>query len=82
MFELSIPLSVLEWNRLRAGMAVRIWNLTIGTDYFSSWTGWFDFYGSDIYLSWKISFAKGYCKHHASQFHKGKRYYKNACPDF
>ncbi len=82
MFELSIPLSVLEWNRLRAGMAVRIWNLTIGTDYFSSWTGWFDFYGSDIYLSWKISFAKGYCKHHDSQFHKGKRYYKNACPDF
>ncbi|MPL99171.1 hypothetical protein SDC9_45387 [bioreactor metagenome] len=81
-FELSIPLSLYEWSRLRAGIAVRIWNVTIGTDYFSSWTGWFDFYGSDIYFSWKMSFAKGNCKHQESHFHKGKRYYKNACPDF
>lgn len=81
-FELSIPLSVYEWSRLRAGLALRFWNLTIGTDYFSSWTGWFDFYGSDIYVSWKMSFAKGYCKKGQSKFHKGKRYYKDACPDF
>ncbi len=81
-FELSIPLSVYEWNRLRAGVAVRIWNITVGTDYFSSWTGWFDFYGSDIYFSWKKSLAKGFCKRGPSEFHKGKRYYKNACPDF
>jgi len=81
-FELSIPLSVYEWSRLRAGLALRFWNLTIGTDYFSSWTGWFDFYGSDIYVSWKMSFAKGHCKKGPSKFHKGKRYYKDACPDF
>ncbi len=80
--ELSFPLSLYEWDRLRMGVALRVWNLTIGTDYFSSWTGFFDFYGSDIYLSWKMSFAKGQCKHGNSNFHRGKRFYKKACPDF
>lgn len=81
-FELSVPLSVMDWNRFRFGVAVRFLNITVGTDYFSSWTGWFDLYGSDIYFSWKKSLSKGYCKRGPSEFHKGKRYYKNACPDF
>lgn len=81
-FEIAFPLSVYEWSRLRFGVAARFLNITVGTDYFSSWTGWFDFYGSDIYFSWKKSFAKGSCKHGRSEFHKGKRFYKNACPDF
>jgi len=80
--EFSMPLSLYEWSRLRMGLAVRIWNLTIGTDYLTSWTGWWNFYGSDVYVSWKISFAKGECHRGRSDFHKGKRYYKDACPDF
>ncbi|MEA3443990.1 MAG: DUF5723 family protein [Bacteroidota bacterium] len=81
-FEISIPLSLYEWSRARFGVAVRFMNLTIGSDYFSSYTGWFDFYGSDIYISWKTNFAKGKCNRGASQFHRGKRYYGKACPIF
>ncbi|MBN2730372.1 MAG: hypothetical protein JXR53_14195 [Bacteroidales bacterium] len=81
-FEISFPMSLYEWNRGRFGVSVRFLNLTIGTDYFSSWTGWFDMYGSNIYLSWKTNFAKGHCKHGNSNFHRGKRFYGKNCPAF
>lgn len=82
MFEISFPISLYEWTRGRVGIAVRFLNLTIGTDYFSSWTGFTDLYGSDIYISWKTNFAKGHCKHGDSNFHRNKRFYGKSCPRF
>lgn len=81
-FEISFPISIYEWSRGRFGVAIRFLNLTLGTDYFSSWTGFVDLYGSDIYLSWKTNFAKGFCRRGNSHFHRNKRYYGKVCPVF
>lgn len=81
-FEFAIPVSVYDWVKPRLGFAFRFLNFTIGTDDFLQLTGWQNFTGFDLYFSWKKSFFKGDCKRGPSHFHRGKKYYQQACPIF
>lgn len=81
-FEFAVPVSLYDWYKPRLGFAVRLLNFTIGTDDFLQLTGWQHFTGFDLYFSWKKSFHKGNCRKGASNFHRGKRYYQQACPVF
>ncbi len=59
--ELSIPLSLYNWETPRIGIAARYHFLTIGTDKLGGFFGLNDFTGMDIYFSVKINFRKGNC---------------------
>lgn len=78
--EVNLPFMLYDWYRPRMGFAVRVFNVTIGTDYLNTLFGFRDFTGLDIYLAIKIKFEKGICINGFSDFFKGKRYYNSACP--
>lgn len=60
-FGISLPVSYFNYYKLRIGMSIRIYTLTIGTDNLGSWFGVNDFTGSDIYFSFKFNLGKGRC---------------------
>lgn len=60
--EVSMPLSLYQWKYPRVGLALRLYFLTIGSDYFTSLMGWHDFNGMDLYFSIKVNIRKGSCE--------------------
>ena len=59
---LSAPLSVYARRFVRAGLAVQIWNLTVGVDGLRSSMGLSDFRGLGFYFSLQFGFQKGNCR--------------------
>ena len=59
--ELSIPLSLYNWETPRIGISARYHFLTIGTDKLGGFFGMNDFTGMDIYFSIKLNFRKEHC---------------------
>jgi hypothetical protein len=60
-FEASLPVSVSDMKYFRLGLALRLWNFTIGSDNLLGSMGVGANAGFDIYTSVKINFAKGRC---------------------
>lgn len=60
--EVSLPLSLYQWKYPRVGLAIRLYYLTVGSDYFTSLMGWHDFNGMDLYFSIKVNIGKGSCE--------------------
>ncbi len=61
-FELSIPVSLYEYQYPRVGVAVRLYFLTVGTERLGTYLGLADLNGIDVYASLKFSINKGSCK--------------------
>lgn len=61
-FELSVPISLYEYQYPRVGIAARFYFLTIGTERLGTYIGMADMNGLDIYASIKIGINKGSCK--------------------
>jgi hypothetical protein len=61
-FELSIPVSLYEYQYPRVGIAARFYFITIGTERLGTYLGMADMNGIDIYASIKIGINKGSCK--------------------
>lgn len=59
---LSAPLSVYDRRFVRVGLALRIWNLTVGVDGLRSSLGLSDFRGLGFYFSLQLGFQKGNCR--------------------
>ncbi len=53
-FEVAMPVSLYEYNTLRAGLAVRLGPLVLGSDYLNSMTGISEFNGFDFYFGLKF----------------------------
>lgn len=49
-YEISFPLSMYEYKQFRAGMALRLGQVIIGSDYLTALTGLSDFDGMDLYV--------------------------------
>ena len=61
-FEVSIPVSLYEYQYPRIGIAARLYFFTIGTERLGTYLGLTDFNGLDIYASIKIGINKSSCK--------------------
>lgn len=61
-FEVSIPVSLYEYQYPRIGIAARLYFFTIGTERLGTYLGLTDMNGLDIYASIKIGINKGSCK--------------------
>lgn len=61
-FELSIPLSLYEYQYPQVGFAARLYFITIGTERLGTYLGMADMNGLDIYASIKIGINKGSCR--------------------
>ena len=61
-FELSVPISLYDYNYPRVGIAARFYFITIGTERLGTYLGLSDMNGMDIYASIKIGINKGSCK--------------------
>jgi len=55
-FSASVPVSLLNWQELRLGLAARLGFLTIGSDKIGSLIGRSDYSGSDVYVAIKINY--------------------------
>lgn len=49
-YELSFPVSMYEYKQFRAGMALRLGQVIVGSDYLTALTGLSDFDGMDLYV--------------------------------
>lgn len=61
-FEISLPISVYEYQYPRIGLAARLFMFTIGTERLGTYLGMGDFNGLDIYASIRFSIGKGSCR--------------------
>jgi len=61
-FEMSVPISIYEYQYPRVGIAARFYFLTVGTERLGTYLGMADMNGIDIYASIKIGINKGSCK--------------------
>ncbi len=61
-FEVSIPVSLYEYQYPRIGIAARFYYFTIGTEKLGTYLGLNDMNGLDIYGSIRIGINKGSCK--------------------
>lgn len=57
----SLPVSLYNYSQPRIGLAVRVYTLTVGSDWLGSLMGLSDFTGMDIYFSMKFNLVKGDC---------------------
>lgn len=57
----SMPLSLYNYKEPRVGLALRIYTVTIGTDWLTSLMGVTKFTGMDVYFSMKFNLVKGEC---------------------
>jgi len=58
---LSLPLSLYDYQKLRMGLSIRLYTLTIGTEKLGSLLGINDFNGIDFYFNIKFNLQKGKC---------------------
>ena len=68
-FEVSMPLSLYDYDKVALGLAVRYGILTIGTDRLGIYTGLFDSTGFDLFFSIKVNRCE-----------QKSRINKNSCP--
>lgn len=68
-FGVSIPIGIFDYQYPQVGFAVRLYSVTIGTEWLGPYLGNRDFTGLDIYFSMKINLNKGSCM----------SYFKGAC---
>jgi len=61
-FEASLPVSLYDWYLARIGLALRFYNVTIGTEKLGGFFNLNDFTGLDFYCSIKLFFNKGSCR--------------------
>jgi hypothetical protein len=54
-YEISMPFSLYEYKQFRTGLAIRLGQLVVGSDYFTSMTGLSKFNGFDFYVGIKHS---------------------------
>jgi len=59
--EVNLTASLYQWRYPRVGLSLRLYFLTIGSDYLTSMFGWHDFNGTDFYFSIKFNIGKGSC---------------------
>lgn len=60
--EISMPLSTYNFTKPRIGLSARFHSFYIGTEKLSGFFHFTDFTGLDLYLGFKISLRKGYCR--------------------
>ena len=75
LFALSLPLTLLQYEYLSLGAAIRLGPLTVGTERLGVLVGVSDIDGMDIYFSLKFSLTKGSC----STRNLGACYTWNSC---
>ena len=61
IFEVSLPVSLYDFQKPRIGLSARLYYVTIGTDKLGGFMGFDDFYGMDFYFSVKFHILKGWC---------------------
>lgn len=61
LWGVSMPLSLYNYKEPRVGLALRVYTVTIGTDWLTSLMGVTNFTGMDIYFSMKFNLVKGEC---------------------
>ncbi len=61
-FEVSLPVSLYDYQYTRIGLSMRFYFLTIGTERLGTYLGLSNLDGLDIYASLKFHFVKGACK--------------------
>lgn len=61
-FEANLPLSLYDWSEFRAGLSLRFYFLTIGTEKLAGFFSYSDFTGLDFYFSLKFFLEKGSCR--------------------
>jgi hypothetical protein len=61
-FGVSMPVSLYDWYLPRVGLALRIYNLTVGTDKLGGFFSFNNFTGLDFYFTLKLYFNKGSCR--------------------
>lgn len=66
-FEMSLPVSLYDFKKLRVGLAARLHMVTIGTDHLGGYFGAGDFYGMDFYVAVKFHIEKGWCGRYKPQ---------------
>ncbi|MDY0216387.1 MAG: DUF5723 family protein [Bacteroidales bacterium] len=81
ILEVNLPMILYDLSKPRIGFSVRVFGITIGTDYLNTLFGFHDFTGFDIYLGFKIKLEKGFCVKELSHFLRGRNYYGISCPD-
>jgi len=57
----SLPVSLYDYQKLRLGLAIRIYTLTIGTEKLGTLLGTSDLTGLDFYFNIKFNLLKGTC---------------------
>jgi len=60
--EVSVPITLYEYQYPRVGLSARFYFLTIGTEKLGTYLGIGDLNGADFYFSIKFNFGKGTCK--------------------
>jgi hypothetical protein len=60
-WEMSLPVSLYDFKKLRVGLSARFYVFTIGSDNLGGLFGANDFYGLDLYFAVKFQIAKGWC---------------------
>ena len=58
---ISLPFSWYDYQKLRLGLAIRLYTVTIGTEKLGAFLGKNDFNGMDFYFSVKFNLQKGKC---------------------
>lgn len=81
ILEVNLPVVLYDYARPRIGLAVRIYGVTVGTDYLNTLFGFRDFTGFDLYFGLKIKLEKGFCVDGFSHFLRGRNFYSISCPD-
>ena len=54
-FSVSMPVELVNWQRLNVGVAARLGYLVIGSDKIGSWIGRGDYSGTDFYIALKLN---------------------------
>ncbi|MBN2615643.1 MAG: hypothetical protein JXR71_08105 [Bacteroidales bacterium] len=60
-FGVSLPISWYDYQKLRLGLALRFYTVTIGTEKLGTFLGVGDLTGMDLYFNIKINLQKGTC---------------------
>jgi hypothetical protein len=60
-FEASLPVSLYDWNKLRIGLALRYYYLTVGTEKLGQFFRVSNFTGLDLYIALHFFIDKGDC---------------------
>lgn len=74
-FEVSLPLTLYNYNHPRVGLSARFHNVIVGTDKLGGFFGLSDFEGIDLYIMVKLQFERGNCLRFKKKFGCGNLEY-------